>query len=302
VKESRTPPRLKQFDGELGLLQSRAKPLRQRPRFEADPGEPEPSEENQAIRAAGSLKTLPSRKILPLRSSRQTLNSSGLVTSAAGLPSLTYSRTIRDDQNQLLRLSLSARNHPAGDLALRPVYPELSRRRRFVGGTRDHGLLRNCSALGEPFWAVSRSGPAQTTLPAPDAETLDVVVRRDTVGAVAAGAAADVWISAALGLSCKLVYLADTTGRKINPAFATAGQTVNFPDGFPVLLGSLASLADLNTRLAVPIPIGRFGPNIVVSGAAPWAEDCWRRIRIRDVLRSDSLLTASCGPSKQTCD
>jgi hypothetical protein len=25
----------------------------------------------------------------------------GLVTSAAGLPSLTYSRTIRDDQNQL---------------------------------------------------------------------------------------------------------------------------------------------------------------------------------------------------------
>jgi uncharacterized protein YcbX len=36
--------------------------------------------------------------------------------------------------------------------------------------------------------------------------------------------------------------------RKIDPAFATAGQTVNFADGFPVLLGSLGSLSDLNTR------------------------------------------------------
>jgi uncharacterized protein YndB with AHSA1/START domain len=31
----------------------------------------------------------------------QTTPAGGLVTSAAGLPSLTYSRTIRDDQNQL---------------------------------------------------------------------------------------------------------------------------------------------------------------------------------------------------------
>jgi uncharacterized protein YcbX len=122
--------------------------------------------------------------------------------------------------------------------------------------------------------------------PTPHEEALDVVVWRDTVSAVAAGAAADAWISTALGLPCRLVYLADTTGRKIDPAFATAGQTVNFADGFPVLLGSLASLADLNARLAVPIPIGRFRPNIVVTGAAPWAEDCWHRIRIGDVLFS----------------
>ena len=31
----------------------------------------------------------------------EAIEQNGLVTSAAGLPSLTYSRTIRDDQNQL---------------------------------------------------------------------------------------------------------------------------------------------------------------------------------------------------------
>jgi len=40
--------------------------------------------------------------------------------------------------------------------------------------------------------------------PAPDAETLNVVVWRDTVGAMAAGTAADAWISAALGLCARL--------------------------------------------------------------------------------------------------
>lgn len=120
--------------------------------------------------------------------------------------------------------------------------------------------------------------------PASDAEPIEVVVWRDTVGAVAAGAAANAWISAALGLPSRLVYLADTRARKIDPAFAKVGETVNFADGFPVLLGSLESLADLNARLAVPIPIDRFRPNIVVGGTAPWVEDCWRRIRIGDVL------------------
>ena len=60
--------------------------------------------------------------------------------------------------------------------------------------------------------------------PAADAETLDVVVWRDTVGAVAAGTAADAWISTALGLSCRLVHLVDMTSRKIDPAFAPAGS------------------------------------------------------------------------------
>ncbi len=128
--------------------------------------------------------------------------------------------------------------------------------------------------------------PAAIPVPGPDAEILEAVIWKDRVRVAAAGPSADAWISTAIGVACRLVYLADTGGRAVDPDFATRGETVNLADGFPVLLTSLASLADLNARLATPIPMGRFRPTIVVNGAAPWEEDCWRRIRIGGVAFS----------------
>jgi hypothetical protein len=46
-----------------------------------------------------------------------------------------------NDETQLQGLSVPARDHPSGDLALFPVHIELSRRRRFVGGTRNRSLV-----------------------------------------------------------------------------------------------------------------------------------------------------------------
>lgn len=48
-----------------------------------------------------------------------------------------------------------------------------------------------------------------------------------------------------------------------------------FPDDAPVLLAGEESLADLNARLAAPLPMERFRPNVVVRGAAAYAEDSW---------------------------
>jgi uncharacterized protein YcbX len=77
--------------------------------------------------------------------------------------------------------------------------------------------------------------------------------------------------------------MADQVVRPANPAFAPPGARVSFADGFPFLLISEESLADLNGRLAVPLPMNRFRPNLVVAGCEPYAEDGWKEIRIGDV-------------------
>ena len=58
---------------------------------------------------------------------------------------------------------------------------------------------------------------------------------------------------------------------------------MSFADAFPFLLLSQESLAALNERLARPVPMNRFRPNLVVAGGAPHVEDTLRRFRIGDL-------------------
>ena len=130
--------------------------------------------------------------------------------------------------------------------------------------------------------ALSYPGARAIHVPVPGAGAAQcqATVWRSTLPASDAGEAASAWLRAVLGQPCRLVHMHDTGARPINPAFAPAGETVSFADGYPVLLTSLGSLGDLNGRLARPVPISRFRANIVVGGAPAWAEDCWRLIRI----------------------
>src|SRR5450631_4232234 len=81
---------------------------------------------------------------------------------AAGLRSPWWPGSQGDEENQLLRIPVPARDHSTGDLALSPVHAELSRRRGFAGGTRDRSLLRDSPPLGEPLWTDDRGRLAQT--------------------------------------------------------------------------------------------------------------------------------------------
>src|SRR3712207_4082768 len=90
----------------------------------------------------------------------------------------------------------------------------------------------------------------------------------------------DSWFSEFLEVSCKLVYLPDESVRPVDPAYAEPGDRVGLTDGFPFLLISEASLADLNSRLEEPLPMNRFRPSLVVGGCEPFAEDGGSQVRI----------------------
>lgn len=107
-----------------------------------------------------------------------------------------------------------------------------------------------------------------------------VTVWRDSCPATWVGGSAAEWFSEYLGCPCALVHMADQAVRLVDPAFAPPGARVSFADGFPFLLISEESLADLNGRLAAPLPMNRFRPNLVVAGGEPYAEDGWDWIEI----------------------
>jgi hypothetical protein len=123
----------------------------------------------------------------------------------------------------------------------------------------------------------------QTPLHPRSSVATSVTVWDDTCAASWVGERAAEWFSDFLGTPCSLVHMADQIVRPANSAFAPPGVRVGFADAFPFLLISEESLADLNRRLADPLPMNRFRPNLVVAGCEPYAEDGWGRIEIGGV-------------------
>jgi uncharacterized protein YcbX len=111
-----------------------------------------------------------------------------------------------------------------------------------------------------------------------------VTIWRDEVDAADCGEPAATWMSEWLAKPVRVVCMPDDVERAVDPKYARQGDIVGFADGYPLLVATTASLGDLNARLAEPVGMHRFRPNVVVSGSEPWAEDGWRRIRIGDLV------------------
>jgi len=138
---------------------------------------------------------------------------------------------------------------------------------------------------------LSAAGHADLHVPAKAGELSEVTVWRTRVLLSRAGAAADTWLSAVLGREVRLMYLDEPTRRPVNPDYARPHDRVCLADGYPLLLANSASLDMVNDWLVEdgseegPLPMTRFRPNVVVSGAPAFAEDDWvgRRLRIGTV-------------------
>ncbi len=104
-------------------------------------------------------------------------------------------------------------------------------------------------------------------------EKAQVRVWDDTCEARYVCHSADAWLSAMLHTPCRLVYMPDHSRRLVDGRYALHKEITSLSDGYPVLMIGQASLDDLNGRMARPLPINRFRPNIVFSGGHPYEED-----------------------------
>jgi uncharacterized protein YcbX len=129
--------------------------------------------------------------------------------------------------------------------------------------------------------------------PPETAPRIQVTIWNDQVEAVLLPGFGE-WLSGILDHHCDLAFMPDSTRRRVNPAFARADDIVSFADAYPVLLIGEASLADLNRRLSVPVPIDRFRPNIVVTTQEPFEEDQWGELEIGTALLHGAKACGRC--------
>ncbi len=184
------------------------------------------------------------------------------------------------------------RGIPQSELAIDTLGPRNDRRWVVVDPAGTHVTQREAARLCQ---VVARPEGSGLRLSAPYAPTIEVgapalsLPRRsvqvwdDSVGAIDAGDEAARWISDFLATPARLAYCPDPSDRRTDPDYDPIGSPVSFADGYPLLLISEASLADLNGRLAEPLPMNRFRPNLVVRGTEPFAEDGWRRFTISGI-------------------
>lgn len=125
--------------------------------------------------------------------------------------------------------------------------------------------------------------------PLSDAVKRVVRVWDDDVTARDAGDRAATWLSEQLGLPVRLVAMGKEFCRPLSAP--RQDRQVGFADAAPLLVISQESLDDLNSRLADPVSILRFRPNLVIKGCKPFAEDHWNTLTIHT---SDGPLQLDC--------
>ncbi|MBP9899465.1 MAG: MOSC domain-containing protein [Gemmatimonadales bacterium] len=119
----------------------------------------------------------------------------------------------------------------------------------------------------------------------PQGASRDVTIWDDQVTATDQGESAARWFSAVIGHPCRLVHFGGEATRRLDPKFSPRPEAETaFTDGYPMLGVLQESLDDLNGRLATPVPMARFRPNLVFAGAPAWSEDGWTELEVSGLI------------------
>ncbi|HKH63117.1 MAG TPA: MOSC N-terminal beta barrel domain-containing protein [Flavitalea sp.] len=130
---------------------------------------------------------------------------------------------------------------------------------------------------------LDKKETARIPLPGESTQTITVQVWSDRCKAQLVSPEVDEWFSDMLSLDCRLVYMPDSSKRRVDTRYASKGEITSLSDGYPFLIIGQSSLDDLNARLQEPLPINRFRPNIVFTGGEPFQEDIMEHFSINDI-------------------
>lgn len=137
---------------------------------------------------------------------------------------------------------------------------------------------------------LSLTAPGMPTLNVPRAagDARPVTVWKFDGRGIECGAEAAAWATKYLETDLSLVAFDVDTPRTCSPEWTQGVHSITeFADGFPVLVISRASLADLNSRLGSkshgPLPMERFRPNVVIDGVGAFDEDRMHELRVGGV-------------------
>jgi len=169
-------------------------------------------------------------------------------------------------------------------------------RDRFVTQRTHPQLATITTAIADGALRLSAAGHPRLDVDAGAGGPVRCVqIWKDACNGIDAGDAAAAWLSRVLGDALRLVRMDPAVPRLADPHYAgPRPQPVSFTDGYPVLLISRASLAELNRRLPVPVPMNRFRPSVVIEGVAAHAEDAMALFRSGKVMLRGVKLCTRC--------
>jgi len=125
-------------------------------------------------------------------------------------------------------------------------------------------------------------------------ERATVQVWSDQCSAQFISSEVDAWFSDMLSLKCRLVFMPDSSKRRVDTRYAANKEITSLSDGYPFLIIGQSSLDDLNKRLPEPLPMNRFRPNIVFAGGEAFQEDGMKHFIINNIQFYGVKLCARC--------